>query len=57
MFYLRSALYILYLLITLVPWALVAVHVLGSVVVWWATARLLLRTRRRGVADSIPAAS
>ena len=26
------------------PWVLVAVHVLGAVVVWWATVRLLLST-------------
>lgn len=39
------------------PWALVTVHVLGSVVVWWATSRLLLRTRRRGTAESMAAAA
>jgi hypothetical protein len=27
----------------------VAVHVLGAVVVWWATVRLLLTTTRRGI--------
>ena len=32
------------------PWVLVAVHVLGSTVVWWSTVRLLLMTRTRGVA-------
>ncbi|MGD9955076.1 MAG: heme A synthase [Candidatus Nanopelagicales bacterium] len=37
------------------PWVLVAVHLLGSVLVWWATARLLLRTRRRGVPEPVPA--
>jgi cytochrome c oxidase assembly protein subunit 15 len=31
------------------PWVLVAVHVLGAVVVWWATVRLLLTTTRRGI--------
>jgi cytochrome c oxidase assembly protein subunit 15 len=30
------------------PWVLVAVHVLGAVLVWWATVRLLLTTTRRG---------
>ncbi len=34
---------------TSLPWALVALHVLGAVVVWWATVRLLLATRTRGV--------
>ena len=31
------------------PWVVVGVHVLGATVVWWATVRLLLTTRRRGV--------
>lgn len=31
------------------PWALVAVHVLGATVVWWAAVRLLLTTRTRGL--------
>ncbi len=31
------------------PWAVVAVHVLGAVVVWWCTVRLVLSTRTRGV--------
>ncbi len=31
------------------PWVLVAVHVLGAVIVWWATVRFLLTTTRRGV--------
>ena len=31
------------------PWLLVAVHVLGAVLVWWSTVRLLLSTVRRGV--------
>lgn len=30
------------------PWLLVAVHLLGSVLVWWATVRLMLSTRSRG---------
>jgi heme a synthase len=30
------------------PWALVAVHVLGATIVWWAGVRLLLATRTRG---------
>ena len=33
------------------PWAVVAVHVTLATVVWWATARLLLATRTRGVVD------
>jgi cytochrome c oxidase assembly protein subunit 15 len=32
------------------PWVIVAVHVLGSVVVWWSTVRLVLATRTRGTA-------
>jgi cytochrome c oxidase assembly protein subunit 15 len=32
------------------PWVIVAVHVLGSVVVWWSTVRLVLATRTRGIA-------
>jgi heme a synthase len=39
------------------PWVLVAVHVLGAVVVWWATVRLLLRTRRRGAPQPVLVAS
>jgi heme A synthase len=31
------------------PWVLVAVHVLLATVIWWATVRLLLSTRTRGV--------
>ena len=31
------------------PWALVAVHVLLATLIWWATVRLLLVTRTRGV--------
>ncbi len=31
------------------PWVVVAVHVLGATVVWWATVRLLLSTRVRGL--------
>ncbi len=31
------------------PWVIVAVHVTGATVVWWATVRLLLTTRARGV--------
>ena len=31
------------------PWAVVAVHVTGSTVVWWAAVRLLLTTRTRGI--------
>jgi len=38
------------------PWVLVAFHLLGSVLVWWATARLMLRTRRRGIQWTAPAA-
>lgn len=34
---------------TALPWALVAVHVLGATLVWWAAVRLLLSTRTRGV--------
>jgi cytochrome c oxidase assembly protein subunit 15 len=34
---------------TSLPWVLVAVHVLGAVLVWWATVRLVLTTTRRGV--------
>lgn len=30
------------------PWLVVVLHVLGSVFVWWATVRFLLRTRIRG---------
>ena len=30
------------------PWLVVVLHVLGSVVVWWSTVRLLLKTRVRG---------
>jgi len=30
------------------PWLVVVLHVLGSVVVWWATVRFLLKTRARG---------
>ena len=30
------------------PWLVVVFHVLGSVVVWWSTVRLLLKTRVRG---------
>jgi cytochrome c oxidase assembly protein subunit 15 len=37
------------------PWVLVAFHVLGAVIVWWATVRLLLRTRRRGRVVEAPA--
>ena len=33
---------------TALPWALVAVHVLGATIVWWAAVRLLLSTRTRG---------
>jgi cytochrome c oxidase assembly protein subunit 15 len=33
---------------TALPWALVAVHVLGATIVWWAAVRLLLTTRTRG---------
>ena len=32
------------------PWVLVGVHVLLATVIWWATVRLLLTTRTRGVA-------
>jgi cytochrome c oxidase assembly protein subunit 15 len=32
------------------PWMLVAVHVLLATVIWWASVRLLLSTRTRGVA-------
>jgi cytochrome c oxidase assembly protein subunit 15 len=32
------------------PWVLVAFHVLLATVIWWATVRLLLSTRTRGVA-------
>jgi cytochrome c oxidase assembly protein subunit 15 len=35
---------------TSLPWVLVAVHVLGAVLVWWTTVRLLLATRTRGLA-------
>jgi cytochrome c oxidase assembly protein subunit 15 len=38
------------------PWVLVAFHVLGAVIVWWATVRLMLRTRRRGLVLEAPAA-
>ncbi len=31
------------------PWLVVALHVLGSTVVWWATVRFLLSTRARGM--------
>lgn len=31
------------------PWVLVALHVLLATVIWWATIRLLLSTRTRGV--------
>lgn len=31
------------------PWVLVAFHVLLATVIWWATIRLLLSTRTRGV--------
>lgn len=31
------------------PWVVVAVHVLGSTLVWWSTVRLALATRTRGV--------
>ena len=34
------------------PWVLVAVHVLGAVLVWWATVRLLLFTTRHGLVDA-----
>ena len=34
---------------TALPWALVAVHVLGATLVWWAAVRLLLSTPTRGV--------
>jgi cytochrome c oxidase assembly protein subunit 15 len=39
------------------PWVLVAVHVLLATVIWWATVRLLLSTRTRGivVADIVTA--
>jgi cytochrome c oxidase assembly protein subunit 15 len=37
---------------TSLPWVLVAFHVLGAVLVWWTTLRLLLATRTRGVAQS-----
>jgi cytochrome c oxidase assembly protein subunit 15 len=37
------------------PWALVAVHLLGSVLVWWATVRLMLATRSRGLQPAEPA--
>ena len=30
------------------PWLVVVFHVLGSVIVWWSTVRLLLKTRVRG---------
>jgi cytochrome c oxidase assembly protein subunit 15 len=30
------------------PWLLVTVHLLGSVLVWWATVRFMLSTRSRG---------
>ena len=32
------------------PWLVVVCHVLGAVIVWWATVRFLLTTRRRGAA-------
>jgi cytochrome c oxidase assembly protein subunit 15 len=35
------------------PWVLVAVHVLGAVLVWWATVRMVLTTSRRGVAQVV----
>ena len=31
------------------PWVLVAVHVLLATIIWWATIRLLLSTRTRGL--------
>lgn len=34
------------------PWVLVACHVLGAVIVWWATVRLLLTTRAVGAVDA-----
>ncbi len=34
------------------PWLVVVLHVLGSVTVWWATVRFLLRSRIRG--DVLP---
>ena len=34
------------------PWMLVAVHILGATLVWWATVRLLLATRERGLAPA-----
>ena len=33
------------------PWMLVTVHVLLATVIWWATVRLLLATRTRGVVE------
>jgi cytochrome c oxidase assembly protein subunit 15 len=35
------------------PWVVVAVHVLGATLVWWATVRLLLSTRTRGVLNPL----
>jgi len=37
------------------PWMLVAVHVLLATVIWWATVRLLLATRTRGVIEVLDA--
>jgi cytochrome c oxidase assembly protein subunit 15 len=38
---------------TALPWALVAVHVLGATIVWWAAVRLLLSTRTRGATPDL----
>jgi len=35
------------------PWMLVTVHVLLATVIWWATVRLLLATRTRGVIEMV----
>ena len=38
---------------TALPWALVALHVLGATIVWWAAVRLLLTTRTRGTTPAL----